>query len=99
LYSPQAHLSAVPGADWSSFAKGFVESLGLQHNPYTTQIEPHDFIASLFDAVKRFNVVCLDLCRDMWAYISMGYFKQRLVQGEIGSSTMPHKVGEYRREG
>jgi adenylosuccinate lyase len=90
--SYQAHVSAVPGADWPEFAKGFVDSLGLEHNPYTTQIEPHDFIAALFDAVKRFNVVCLDLSRDMWAYISKGYFKQRLVKGEIGSSTR-HTTG------
>merc|ERR1719198_2432357 len=90
--SYQAHLSAAPAADWPAFAKGFVESLGLVHNPYTTQIEPHDFIASLFDTVARFNTILIDLARDMWGYISLGYFKQRVVAGEVGSSTMPHKV-------
>ena len=88
----QAHMVACPASDWHAFAKGFVESLGLTHNPYVTQIEPHDFIAELFDAFARFNTVLLDLCRDMWSYISIGYFKQKVIAGEVGSSTMPHKV-------
>jgi len=88
----QAHVVACPDSDWPGFAKTFVESLGLDFNAYTTQIEPHDFIAQLFDAMSRFNVVVLDLCRDMWTYISIGYFKQKIVAGEVGSSTMPHKV-------
>jgi len=90
--SYQAHAVACPGADWPTFAKGFVESLGLTHNAYTTQIEPHDCIAELFHALSRLNVILLDLCRDMWGYISKGYFKQKVVAGEVGSSTMPHKV-------
>ncbi|MGH8491861.1 MAG: adenylosuccinate lyase [Moraxellaceae bacterium] len=87
-----AHLSAYPQVDWEAHAKAFVESLGLGFNPYTTQIEPHDYIAELFDAVKRFNTILLDFDRDVWGYISLGYFKQRLKDGEVGSSTMPHKV-------
>ena len=87
-----AHLSAYPDVDWESFANDFVESLGLEFNPYTTQIEPHDCVAELFDAVSRFNVTLIDLCRDTWGYISLGYLKQKTVAGEIGSSTMPHKV-------
>jgi adenylosuccinate lyase len=87
-----AHLSAYPDVDWVSFSRTFVESLGLTWNPYTTQIEPHDCLAELFDAVSRFNIVLMDFDRDIWGYISLGYFKQRLVAGEIGSSTMPHKV-------
>ena len=87
-----AHLSAYPDIDWESFAKNFVESLGLEFNPYTTQIEPHDCVAEMFDAVARFNVILIDLCRDTWGYISLGYLKQKTVAGEIGSSTMPHKV-------
>jgi adenylosuccinate lyase len=87
-----AHLSAYPDIDWESFATNFVESLGLEFNPYTTQIEPHDCVAELFDAVARFNVTLIDLCRDTWGYISLGYLKQKTVAGEIGSSTMPHKV-------
>jgi len=87
-----AHLVACPEADWPAFAKSFVESLGLQYNPYVTQIEPHDFIAQLFHAFERFNTILLDFARDMWGYISKGYFKQRVVKGEVGSSTMPHKV-------
>ncbi len=87
-----AHLVAYPGVDWPALARGFVESLGLQWNPYTTQIEPHDYLAELFDAVVRFNVIAIDYCRDVWGYISLGYFKQRTVAGEVGSSTMPHKV-------
>ncbi|MEN8174186.1 MAG: adenylosuccinate lyase [Pseudomonadota bacterium] len=87
-----AHLAAYPDKEWPAFARRFVESLGLSWNPYTTQIEPHDYIAELFHAVSRFNVVLLDFCRDVWAYISQGYFKQKTVAGEVGSSTMPHKV-------
>lgn len=87
-----AHLSAYPKIDWQNVAKSFVKSLGLEWNPYTTQIEPHDYIAELFDAVSRFNTILLDFDRDIWAYISLGYFKQKTVAGEVGSSTMPHKV-------
>ena len=87
-----AHLSAYPGLDWQATAKEFVEGLGLSWNPYTTQIEPHDYVAELFAAVCRFNTVLIDFDRDIWAYISLGYFKQRTVAGEVGSSTMPHKV-------
>jgi adenylosuccinate lyase len=87
-----AHLSAYPTVDWAANAKAFVESLGLAWNPYTTQIEPHDYIAELFDACARFNTILIDFNRDIWGYISLGYFKQRLVAGEVGSSTMPHKV-------
>jgi len=87
-----AHLSAVPEADWPEFSKGVVTSLGLVFNPMTTQIEPHDWMAEYFDALARFNTVLLDLCRDIWGYVSLGYFKQRLKEGEVGSSTMPHKV-------
>ncbi|RZU98571.1 adenylosuccinate lyase [Spiribacter vilamensis] len=87
-----AHLSAYPSIDWPAFSKRYVENLGLDHNAYTTQIEPHDGIAELFDAMARFNTVCTDLVRDLWGYIAFGYFRQRTVEGEIGSSTMPHKV-------
>ncbi|WP_086480256.1 adenylosuccinate lyase [Oceanospirillum sanctuarii] len=87
-----AHLSAYPSIDWAENAKVFVESLGLTFNPYTTQIEPHDYIAELFDAVARFNTILIDFDRDVWGYISLGYFKQRTIAGEVGSSTMPHKV-------
>lgn len=87
-----AHLSAYPEVDWQANAQAFVESLGITWNPYTTQIEPHDYIAELYDAVARFNTIVIDLDRDVWGYISLGYFKQKLVAGEIGSSTMPHKV-------
>lgn len=87
-----AHLSAYPDVDWAGTAQTFVESLGLQWNPYTTQIEPHDYIAELYDAIARFNTILIDLDRDIWGYISLGYFKQRTVEGEVGSSTMPHKV-------
>ena len=87
-----AHLSAYPELDWAKMAEDFVTSLGLQWNPYTIQIEPHDYIAEFFDAVARFNTILLDFDRDIWAYISMGYFKQKTVAGEVGSSTMPHKV-------
>lgn len=87
-----AHLAAYPDLDWEGFAKRFVESLGLEFNPYTIQIEPHDAIAELFDAVARANTILLDLDRDIWGYVSVGYFKQKTKAGEIGSSTMPHKV-------
>jgi adenylosuccinate lyase len=88
-----AHLAAWPDVDWEGFARGVVErDLGLAFNPYTIQIEPHDAMAELFDAVVRSNTILLDLSRDVWGYVSLGYFKQRLREGEIGSSTMPHKV-------
>ena len=87
-----AHLCAYPEKDWPAFAQHFVESLGLQWNPYTTQIEPHDYIAELFDATARSNTILIDFCRDVWGYISLGYFKQKTREGEVGSSTMPHKV-------
>ena len=87
-----AHLSAYPDIDWAAHAEQFVTSLGLTFNPYTTQIEPHDYMAELFDALKRFNTILIDFNRDIWGYISLGYFKQRLKEGEVGSSTMPHKV-------
>lgn len=87
-----AHLSAYPETDWQTNAKVFVESLGLEWNPYTTQIEPHDYIAEVFAASCRFNTILIDLDRDIWGYISLGYFKQKAIAGEIGSSTMPHKV-------
>ncbi|MET0102840.1 MAG: adenylosuccinate lyase [Sedimenticola sp.] len=87
-----AHLSAYPELDWQGFAQQFVESLGLSWNPYTIQIEPHDYMAELFDAIARYNNIVIDFCRDIWSYISIGYFKQKTVAGEVGSSTMPHKV-------
>jgi len=87
-----AHLAAYPDIDWPAFAQGFVESLGLTWNPYTTQIEPHDYLAELFDATARFNTIVIDFCRDVWGYVSLGYFRQKTVAGEVGSSTMPHKV-------
>lgn len=87
-----AHLAAYPEVDWEKFARDFVEKLGLEFNPYTIQIEPHDAIAELFDACARANTILLDLDRDVWGYISLGYFKQKLKEGEVGSSTMPHKV-------
>jgi adenylosuccinate lyase len=87
-----AHLSAYPEFDWEGFAQRFVEGLGLTFNKYTIQIEPHDYMAELFDAVSRANTVLIDLNRDVWGYISVGYFKQKVKAGEIGSSTMPHKV-------
>lgn len=87
-----AHLSAYPQIDWQANAKAFVESLGLTWNAYTTQIEPHDYIAELFDAISRFNTIVIDFDRDIWGYISLGYFKQKTIAGEVGSSTMPHKV-------
>jgi adenylosuccinate lyase len=87
-----AHLIAYPQVDWLRLGQRFVESLGLTWNPYTTQIEPHDWMAEYFDALARLNTVLVDLCRDLWGYISLGYFRQRVVAGETGSSTMPHKV-------
>lgn len=87
-----AHLSAYPELDWTSISQHFVDSLGLDWNPYTTQIEPHDYIAELFNAIARFNTVLIAFNRDVWGYVSLGYFKQKTVAGEIGSSTMPHKV-------
>ncbi len=87
-----AHEAACPQIDWEAHARGVVQSLGLQFNPYTIQIEPHDYMAQYFDAVARLNTVLLDLDRDIWGYISLGYFRQRTKAGEIGSSTMPHKV-------
>ena len=87
-----AHLSAYPTLDWEQFNRQFIESFGLEFNPYTIQIEPHDAMAELFDAIARFNTILLDADRDIWQYISLGYFKQKLKDGEIGSSTMPHKV-------
>jgi adenylosuccinate lyase len=87
-----AHLVAYPDIDWADFARNFVESFGLDWNPYSTQIEPHDYMAELFDSIARFNTVLTDLCRDIWSYISLGYFRQKMRAGEVGSSTMPHKV-------
>ncbi|MDQ8934451.1 adenylosuccinate lyase [Acinetobacter rudis] len=87
-----AHLSAYPEINWPAHSAAFVESLGLVFNPYTTQIEPHDYMAELFDALRRFNTILIDFNRDVWGYISLGYFKQKLKEGEVGSSTMPHKV-------
>ena len=87
-----AHLSAYPNVNWPMMADAFVTGLGLQWNKYTTQIEPHDYMAELFQATMRFNTVLIDFCRDIWSYISIGHFKQKTVKGEIGSSTMPHKV-------
>ncbi len=87
-----AHVAAYPNVDWEGVARGFVESMGLEFNPYTIQIEPHDGLAELFDALSRMNTILIDLNRDMWGYISIGYFKQKTVEGEVGSSTMPHKV-------
>ena len=87
-----AHLCAYPEIDWQANAEAFVTSLGLTWNPYTTQIEPHDYMAELFDALARFNTILIDFDRDVWGYISLGYFRQKTVAGEIGSSTMPHKV-------
>ncbi|MEX2525364.1 MAG: adenylosuccinate lyase [Gammaproteobacteria bacterium] len=87
-----AHMAACPEVDWMRVSKGFVESLGLNWNPHTTQIESHDYMAEYFHALSRFNTVLIDFCRDAWGYISLGYFKQKTVEGEVGSSTMPHKV-------
>ena len=87
-----AHITAYPEVDWPAFSQQFIESLGLTINPFTIQIEPHDYMAEMFDAISRFNTILIDLSRDIWAYISNAYFKQKTVAGEIGSSTMPHKV-------
>jgi adenylosuccinate lyase len=87
-----AHLSAYPDTDWHKFAGEFVNDLGITWNPFTTQIEPHDYIAELYDAIARFNTILIDFDRDAWGYIALGHFKQRTIPGEIGSSTMPHKV-------
>ena len=87
-----AHITAYPEIDWPAFSQQFIESLGLTINPFTIQIEPHDYMAEMFDAISRFNTILIDLSRDIWAYISNAYFKQKTVAGEIGSSTMPHKV-------
>ncbi len=87
-----AHVAAYPGVDWEKLARGLVEGLGLEFNPYTIQIEPHDSIAELFDACARVNTILMDLDRDAWGYISLGYFRQKVSDGEVGSSTMPHKV-------
>jgi adenylosuccinate lyase len=87
-----AHLATYPDVDWPNAAQHFVETLGLGWNPYTTQIEPHDYMAEIFDVMMRFNTILIDFNRDIWSYISLGYFKQRTIAGEVGSSTMPHKV-------
>jgi adenylosuccinate lyase len=87
-----AHMAAYPEVDWAAFGAGFIHSLGLEQSPATTQIEPHDFIAEYFHALMRANTVLIDFCRDVWGYISVGYFGQKTVEGEVGSSTMPHKV-------
>ena len=87
-----AHIAALPALDWPAIAQAFVDSLGLDYNPWTTQIEPHDWIGEYCDAIAAANVVCIDLCRDLWGYVSLGYLRQRAVAGEVGSSTMPHKV-------
>jgi len=87
-----AHLAAYPSVDWQANAERFVTSLGLKWNPYTTQIEPHDYMAELFDCISRFNTILIDFDRDIWGYISQGYFGQKTIAGEVGSSTMPHKV-------
>ncbi|MEM7304906.1 MAG: adenylosuccinate lyase, partial [Pseudomonadota bacterium] len=87
-----AHLTAYPDAPWEEISKSMIEKLGLTYNPYTTQIEPHDYIAELCHAIQRSNTICIDMARDIWAYISIGYFKQKVVATEVGSSTMPHKV-------
>ena len=87
-----AHAAALPAVDWPAVAQAFVTELGLEYNPWTTQIEPHDWIGEYCDAVAGANVVCIDLCRDLWGYVSLGYLRQRAVAGEVGSSTMPHKV-------
>jgi len=87
-----AHLAAYPDVDWPAIASEFIESLGLEHNAYTTQIEPHDWMAECFQTQIRIDTILIDFCRDMWGYISIGYFRQKPVEGEVGSSTMPHKV-------
>ena len=87
-----AHFSAYPNLDWESFSKSFIESIGVTYSPFTTQIEPHDYIAEFFHAISRFNTILIDFSRDIWSYISNAYFKQKTIAGEVGSSTMPHKV-------
>ena len=87
-----AHIATYPTVDWPANAEAFVSSLGLVWNPYSTQIEPHDYMAELFDVFVRFNTILIDFNRDIWGYISLGYFTQSTVAGEVGSSTMPHKV-------
>ena len=87
-----AHVAAYPDVDWERLAARVVAGLGLEFNPYTTQIEPHDYMAELFDALARANTILIDLDRDVWGYVSLGYFRQRMKEGEVGSSTMPHKV-------
>ena len=87
-----AHALTYPDVDWPAISERFVESLGLDPNPYTTQIEPHDWTAEYAHALMRFNTILIDLCRDVWGYVSLGYFRQKVKQGEVGSSTMPHKV-------
>ena len=87
-----AHISAYPDIDWPAVSQGFIESLGVNYAAYTTQIEPHDYIAEYYHAMNRFNTILIDFCRDVWGYISLGYFKQKTIAGEVGSSTMPHKV-------
>ncbi|MBN0847357.1 adenylosuccinate lyase, partial [Pseudomonas aeruginosa] len=87
-----AHIAAYPEVDWHQFSEEFVTSLGIQWNPYTTQIEPHDYIAELFDCIARFNTILIDFDRDVWGYIALNHFKQKTIAVEIGSSTMPHKV-------
>ena len=87
-----AHISAYPDLDWQSISQDFIEGLGVNYAPYTAQIEPHDYMAEYFHAVNRFNTILIDFCRDIWGYVSLGYFKQKTIAGEVGSSTMPHKV-------
>lgn len=87
-----AHISAYPEVDWPAAVQKFIEDMGLEFNPYTTQIEPHDYIAEFFNAISRFNTILIDFNRDTWAYISLGYFKQKVIANEVGSSTMPHKI-------
>ena len=87
-----AHISAYPDLDWPNISKNFIESLGINYAPYSSQIETHDYIAEYFHALNRFNTILIDFCRDVWGYISLGYFTQKTIEGEVGSSTMPHKV-------
>jgi len=87
-----AHISAYPDLDWQSISQDFIEGLGVNYAPYTAQIEPHDYMAEYFHAMNRFNTILIDFCRDIWGYVSLGYFKQKTIAGEVGSSTMPHKV-------
>lgn len=87
-----AHIAAYPDLDWQGISQDFIEGFGINYAPYTTQIEPHDYMAEYFHAINRFNTILIDFCRDIWGYISLGYFKQKTLQGEVGSSTMPHKI-------